>query len=206
MSRKVSVMDLSKKYGTEYRLLHTVAKGQVWYGRWGYQFGTGSYALTSDAYQNAIHTLSNIPLSTFFFQGRGPRTHLQTLIAFYQSLAETERRTFKDLFSFLLNRISELNTAKSEDQTSSHCKNLLCAWTRNDVERVEQCMVKVLVTSATAEKGKWVSRRTLKGALYKAASPELIDYCLKHLVGRVTGDGMVVRTRYNPNSNAVEFR
>ena len=67
-------------------------------------------------------------------------------------------------------------------------------------------MVKVLVTSDTAEKGKWVSRRTLKGALYKAASPELIDYCLKHLVGRVTGDGMVVRTRYNPNSNAVEFR
>lgn len=204
--RKVSVMDLSKKYGTEYRLLHTVAKGQVWYGRWGYQFGTGSYALTSDAYQNAIHTLSNIPLSTFFFQGRGPRTHLQTLIAFYQSLAETELRTLKDLFSFLLNRISELNTAKSEDQTSSHCKNLLCAWTRNDVERVEQCMVKVLVTSATAEKGKWVSRRTLKGALYNAASPELIDYCLKHLGGRVTGDGMVVRTRYNPNSNAVEFR
>ena len=62
-------------------------------------------------------------------------------------------------------------------------------------------MVKVLVTS-----DKWVSRRTLKGALCKAASPELIDYCLKHIAGRVVGDGIKVRARCNPNSNAVEYR
>lgn len=191
-------MDLSKKHGTEYRLLHGVAKGQVWYGIWGYQFETGSYALTSDAYQNAIHTISSIPLSTFFFQDRGPRIRLQTLITFYQSLSEHELRTLKDLFSCLLNLIGELNTAKP--------KSLLCPWTRDDVDRVYQCMVKVLITSTIAEKDKWVSWRTLKGAVCKAASPELIDYCLKHLGGKVAGDGLIVRARCDPNSNAVEYR
>ncbi|KAG9132704.1 hypothetical protein Leryth_020913 [Lithospermum erythrorhizon] len=40
--RKISVMDVSKKYGLEYRLLHAVVKGHSWYGDWGYEFGTGS--------------------------------------------------------------------------------------------------------------------------------------------------------------------
>ena len=193
-------MDVSKKHGIDFRLVHTVAKGQVWYGGWGYQFGTGSYALTSDAYRNAIDTLSSIPLSTFFFQDRRPRTRLQTLVAFYQSLSETETkiRTLKDLFSFLLDLIREPYTAKTDEQPNS---SLSCPWTGNDVERVEQWMVKVLVTS-----DKWVSRRTLKGALCKAASPELIDYCLKHMVGRVVGEGVKVRARCNPNSNAVQYR
>lgn len=203
------MMDLSKKYGTEYRLLHTVAKGKVWYGNWGYQFGTGSYSLTSLDYRNAVHTLSNVPLSTFFFQSRGPPSPLQTLISFYQSLSESQLTTLKDLFSFLFNLINQPNTEKPPlDPTSGYHNNQLCAWMREDVERVEQRMVKVLVTSAMAEKGKWVTLRALKGALYKSASPELINYCIQHLGGRLTGDGMVVRTRCNPNPNpnAVEFR
>ncbi|KAI4324030.1 hypothetical protein L6164_023598 [Bauhinia variegata] len=210
--RKVSVMDLSKKYGLEYRVLNAITSGCSWYGNWGYEFGTGSYALTQDAYQEAVNTLSNMPLSSFLFQGRGPRNRLQSVISLYQSLAETELLTIKDLFSFLLNVIHEfhkpLTTSAAKHHESLSTCNILCAWTRDDVEGVQQSLMKVLAAAAAAASdGKWVTRRALKGALSRGiASPELLDYSLKHLGGKLTSNGMVVRSKCNPVTSAVEFR
>jgi len=58
-------MDVSKKHGLEYRLLHAITEGHPWYGVWGYEFGAGSFALTFDAYKMAVETLSSLPLSMF---------------------------------------------------------------------------------------------------------------------------------------------
>lgn len=69
---------------------------------------------------------------------------------------------------------------------------------------MEEAMGRLLL-AAVGEAG-WVKRCALKGALYKSASPELLDYCLKHLGGKSTANGMVVRTRFNPTTSAVEFR
>ncbi|XP_023904626.2 PHD finger protein At1g33420 [Quercus suber] len=205
--RKVSVMDVSKKYGMEYRLLHSITKGHSWYGEWGYKFGAGSYALTQEAYQKAVDTISSMPLSPFLFPGRGPRTRVQAVIAFYQSLSDTEFETIKDLFSFLLSMIHKackplVPTASKMPELST--SNILCAWTRNDVECVQQAMMKVLL--AAAGEASWVTRRALKGAMCKTASRELLDYSLKHLGGKVAANGLVVRSWYNPISSAVEFR
>ncbi|KAK1348655.1 hypothetical protein POM88_054955 [Heracleum sosnowskyi] len=38
---RVSVMDVSKKYGLEFCLIHAITKGHSWYGDWGYEFGAG---------------------------------------------------------------------------------------------------------------------------------------------------------------------
>ncbi|PON34876.1 Autoimmune regulator [Parasponia andersonii] len=195
--RKISVMDVSKKHGMEYRLLHAVTSGHSWYGNWGYGFGAGSYALTQDVYRKAIDFLSSMPLSPFLFQARTPRSRLQSLIAFYQSLSDTQLATFKDLFSFLLSRT--LGTSQKPLLVSS---NVLCAWTMNDVELLQQAMVKVLRASS----GGWVARRALKGAICKAASSELLDYSLKHFGGKVTADGLVVCSRCSPFSCTVEYR
>lgn len=209
LSRKVSVMDLSKKFGLEYRLLHAVTNGHSWYGNWDYEFGTGSYALTQDAYKMAVDTLSNMPLSSFLFQGRGPRNRLQCVIYLYQSLADTELLTIKDLFSFLMTLLRECRKPRStrnSKQQASPC-NLMCAWTRNDVEDVQQGLIKVLLASGACNKAKWVTRRTLKGALCRGVgSPELLDYSLKHLQGKLAPNGTVVCSRCNPISSAIEFR
>ncbi|KAA8544539.1 hypothetical protein F0562_022551 [Nyssa sinensis] len=205
--RKVSVMDVSKKYGMEYRLLHTITNGHPWYGDWGYEFGSGSYALTLDSYQNAVSTLSSIPLSLFSFQCRKPQTHLQAVIAFYQSISECELVSIRDLFSFMLKLIDqEIHRsfkAATCEKSKPRTTNVLCAWTRNDIERVEQAMVKVLL--AAANDASWVPRRALKGALCKAASPELLDYCLKHLEGKIATNGLsltgVVSNENGSNSN-----
>lgn len=201
-------MDVSRKYGMEYRLLNAIIKGHSWYGDWGYDFGSGSYALTLDAYKKAAEILSNVPLAPLLFQRRKPRTQLQAVIAFYQSLSDSKLLTLKDLFTFLLKLIHESNKPlppiPTPENLESSTSKILCAWTRDDVERVQQTMIKVLV--AASDKSNWVTRHALKGAVCKTASPELLVYCLKHLGGKLAPGGMVVRAQCNPNSNDVEFR
>lgn len=205
MDRKVSVMDVSMKYGMEWRLLHSIVHGRSWYGNWGYEFSAGSYALTLAAYKRAIGTLSSMPLSPLLFHSRKPRTSLQRVIAFYLAIAETELLTLQDLFSFMLGLIREHGgVSKEPSKKKPRPSNVLCAWSLDEVERVEQAMVRLLL-AAVGQSG-WVKRCALKGALYKSASPELLDYCLKHLGGKSTANGMVVRTRLNPTTSAVEFR
>ncbi|GLT74641.1 hypothetical protein SLA2020_464280 [Shorea laevis] len=204
--RKVSVMDVSKKYGMEYRLLHAITKGSSWYANWGYEFGFGSYGLTVDAYKRAEHTLSSMPLSPLLYQGRKPQTRLQKIITFYQALSGSELLTLKDLFSFLLRLINESHKkliTKASKKSNPSPSNVLCAWTRDDVEHVQQAMIKVLMA---ANQSSWVTRRTLKGVMCKTASLELLDYCLKHLGGKLAANGMVVEAQCNPTSSDFEFR
>ncbi|KAJ7949628.1 PHD finger protein [Quillaja saponaria] len=209
--RKVSVMDVSKKFGLEYRLLHAITNGHSWYGNWGYEFGSGSYALTQDAYQEAVDALSSMSLSSLLFQGRRPRTHLQGVIALYQSLSDTDLRTMKDLFSFLLRLIHEsrkpLTPRTPKKLEPLNTSGILCAWTRKDVESVQQALIKVLSASSGSSKASWVTRRALKGSVCRSvASPELLDYSLKHLAGKFAANGMLVRSRCNLSSSVVEFR
>ncbi|XP_022718188.1 PHD finger protein At1g33420 isoform X2 [Durio zibethinus] len=204
--RKVTVMDVSKKYGMEYRLLHAITRGHSWFGNWGYEFGSGSYAVTQDAYKRAVDQLSSMPLSTLLFQGCKSHTRLQNIITFYQSLSCSELSTLKDLFSFLLKLITESHKTSmpKTSKMSESSTNVLCAWTRNDVESLQKAMIKVLMAAAVGFN--WVTRRALKGVMCKAASSELLDYCLKHLRGKLTANGMVVEARCNPNSSDFEFR
>jgi hypothetical protein len=65
-------------------------------------------------------------------------------------------------------------------------------------------MIKVL--AAASGKTNWVTRHALKGVMCKTASPELLDYCLKHLGGKLAASGTMVWARCNPNSFDIEFR
>ncbi|XP_065878712.1 PHD finger protein At1g33420-like isoform X2 [Euphorbia lathyris] len=204
--RKVSVMDVSRKYEIEYRLLHAITKGHSWYGDWGYKFARGSYGISSDSYIKAVETLSKVQLAPLLFQRRKPRSQLQAVISFYQSLSDSELVTLKDLCCFLLRLIQESHdpsVLKAMPKNLS-TSNVLCAWTQNDVESVQQAIIKLLET--VSEKNHWVSRHDLKGVLHKRASPELLDYCLKYLGGKVAANSMVVQARCNPNSKDAEYR
>ncbi|KAL6268900.1 hypothetical protein ACE6H2_025811 [Prunus campanulata] len=204
--RKVSVMDVSKKYGMEYRLLHTIINGRSWYGDWGYEFGAGSYALTQDSYHKAVDTLSSLPLHPFLFQPRRPRTRVQSVVAFYQSLSDTQLPTIKDLFTYMLSLIHRSRKPTSCKKPQHQTSNALCAWTANDVEHVQQAMIKLLLAAVGVGEDSWVSKRALRAALYKSSSLELLDYSLKHLGGKLAANGMVVKARCSPASIDVEYR
>ena len=203
------MLDVSKKYGLEYRLLYAITKGHPWYGDWGYEFGAGSFALTLDAYKTAVETLSKQPLSNYLSQGRKPRTRLQDLISFYQSLSERKLVNIKDLFCFLMSLINDAHKSSSsvDGVTSKKLRlctsSALCAWTPGDVERVEEAMFRVLRAVSGPN---WVSWRALRGAVCKVGPPELLDYCLKELKGKQTEYGMVVNARCLPDTGAIEYR
>lgn len=200
-------MDVSKKYGMEYRLLHAVTKGRSWYGDWGYEFGAGSYALTQDSYHKAVDTLSSLPLHPFLFQPRRPRTRLQSVISFYQSLSETQLQTIKDLFTYMLSLVHRSCKPMSFKKSQHHNSNALCAWTANDVEHVQQAMIRLLLAAVgVGDEATWVSKRALRAALYKKSSPELLDYCLRHLGGKLAPNGMLVKIRCSPASVDLEYR
>lgn len=202
-------MDVSKKSGLEFRLLHSVVNGHPWYGDWGYQFGAGSFSLTLDDYKMAVENLSSMPLSLFQSQGRKPRTRLQDLISFYQSISEKELVNIRDLFGFLLNLIHDGHHSplRVDDSPRKKLKTdgsrTLCSWTIYDIKRVEEAMFKVLraVSGST-----WVSWRALRGAVCRAGTPELLDYCLKELKGKEAAPGLVVAARCISDSSAMEYR
>ncbi|XP_028805632.1 PHD finger protein At1g33420 [Neltuma alba] len=206
--RKVSVMDVSKKYGLEYRLLHAITKGLPWYGDWGYQFGSGSYGLTHESYKSAVEFLSNLPLSTFLSQKCDSR--VQDMISYYQSLSKKELVNIRDFFSFLMGLIHDVRkTAASKNIDDVTCKKrrvnatgVPSSWTKSDIECVEEAMLRVLRAVSGSN---WVSWRALRGAVCKVASPELLDYCLRELGGKVVL-GAMVNTRCNPVTGAFEYR
>lgn len=209
MRRKVSVMDVSKKYGLEYRLLHGITKGHPWYGDWGYQFGSGSYGLTQEAYKTAVESLSNLPLSIFLSQGQKPYSCVQDMISYYQSLSEHQLVNIRDLFCLLMGLIHDARKTASEvDEITckKRCFNatgVSCPWEESDVVRVEEAMLRVLRAVSGSN---WVSWRALRAAVYKVASAELLDYCLGELGGKVVLGSMVVNTRCNPETGAFEYR
>ncbi|ESW15920.1 hypothetical protein PHAVU_007G114100 [Phaseolus vulgaris] len=208
--RKVSVMDVSKKYGLEYRLLHAIMKGHPWYGDWGYKFGSGSYCLTHEAYKSAVENLSNLPLSTFS-QGQIPMPHsrVQDMIKYFQSLSEHELVNTRDLFCFIIGLIGDARKSVSnvDDTTCKkrrfNASGLSISWEKTDIERVEQAMIRVL---RAVSESKWVNWRALRGAACKVGSPELLDYCLGELGGKMVYGGMVVNSRCNTQTGVYEFR
>ena len=208
VGRKVSVMDVSKKYGIEYRMLHAIMKGHPWYGDWGYKFGSGSYCLTHEAYKSAVESLSNLPLSSFS-HGRMPNSRVEDMIKYYQSLSEHELVNIRDLFCFIMGLIGDAHkTASNVDETTckKRCFNasgLSMSWDKSGIERVEQALIRVL---RAVSESKWVSWRALRGAASKLGSPELLDYCLGELGGKMVYGGMVVNSQCNPQTGVYEFR
>ncbi|KAI3435433.1 PHD domain-containing protein [Psidium guajava] len=207
--RKVSVMDVSKKFGLEYRMLHAVTKGQPWYGEWGYEFGTGSFGITRDVYNRSVESLSSLPLSTFLSQGWTASSRLLDVISLYQSLSKHELVNIRDLFCFLLSLIhgARISSSREGDAIFSKVRSRDCgplgSWTRSEVERAEEAIVRVLRAVSSSN---WVSGRALRGAAYRVASAELLDHCLRELGDKSVSSAMVISSRWNPDSGDFEYR
>ncbi|XP_064942562.1 PHD finger protein At1g33420-like isoform X1 [Musa acuminata AAA Group] len=203
--RKISVMDVSKKHGMEFRLLQAVTAGQPWYGNWGYQFGTGSFGHTTEAYRKAVDGLSSTPL----LDDRSLSTQLQKTIALYVFLSPRRLKTLRDLFCFITQQIKdcydEKNSGADATEKPEDPESLpMCTWRQEDINRAENAIIKIL---QAVKESKWVTWRALRGATFSSiGSLELLDYCLRKLAGRAVADGLVVAVKCNAESNSVEYR
>ncbi|EAZ17917.1 hypothetical protein OsJ_33464 [Oryza sativa Japonica Group] len=197
--RKVSVIDVSKKYGADYRSLHAVATGCSWYGLWGFKLSSGSFGITPQDYSKAVESLSSVPLSNFFPHTRSPRNQLQNTIAFYQSLSRHPLTTIRELFAYIM----ELATGKSvHKEKMAYDANYQEEFPEEELQRATNIALKILRAA-----DRWVATRTLKAVTsHPIGSPQLVDYCIKTLGGTRTDDGMVVAIRCNSEMNTVEYR
>ncbi|XP_042373680.1 PHD finger protein At1g33420-like [Zingiber officinale] len=200
--RKVSVMDVSKKYGMEYRLIHGVATGRSWYGNWGYEFGAGSFAHTAETYQSALKTLSAKPLSPLHSsRGQELGTQLEKTVALYTFLSPRRLETLHDLFSFIFKLLEDTHGHGEKNQTELLPQ---CRWRETDIARAEDAVVKIL---CAVNKLQWVTQRALQRATFRSVgSIELLDYCLKRLGNRRVADGSIITVRCNSKTNSVEYR
>ncbi|WJX16233.1 hypothetical protein P8452_06290 [Trifolium repens] len=57
---KAPVEDASRKRSMDLRLLHGVAYGHSWFGRWGYKFYRGSFGVTEENYYYEAMEISNL--------------------------------------------------------------------------------------------------------------------------------------------------
>jgi hypothetical protein len=160
----------------------------------------------SETYRTAVDMLSSIHLALYFSNRSPIRTPLQNTIALYWALSDRQLVTLRDLFRFIIHllhqtqKMSKPSTYKRMDLTS----NVLCVWTKDDLDRAEAAMLKVLRVVQT---GQWVSWRALRGAASKAVdSQELLDYSLRELGGKQLDDGHFVAVRCNAETSAIEYR
>ncbi|KAJ8478580.1 hypothetical protein OPV22_022307 [Ensete ventricosum] len=143
--RKISLMDVSKKHGMEFRLLQAVTAGQPWYGNWGYQFGAGSFGHTTEAYRKAVDALSSTPLP----DDRSLSTQLQKTIALYAFLSPQRLKTLRDLFCFITQQIKdcygEKNLGADATEKPQDPESLpMCTWRQEDINRAENAIIKIL--------------------------------------------------------------
>ncbi|PPS13347.1 hypothetical protein GOBAR_AA07229 [Gossypium barbadense] len=103
-ARKISVEDASKKHGMDLRLLHGVAYGHTWFGRWGYKFCRGSYGVSEENYDRAIEILSSQKLDKIIqdFSDREQSRQIKCMVQHYRDLSESQLVTIRDLFKFML--------------------------------------------------------------------------------------------------------
>uniref|UniRef100_A0A6N2NLL5 Zinc finger PHD-type domain-containing protein n=1 Tax=Salix viminalis TaxID=40686 RepID=A0A6N2NLL5_SALVM len=104
-TREISVEDLSKNAGSmDLRLLHGVAYGRTWFGKWGYNFSRGSFGVTRQKYERAIQILSSLDVSTIIhdFINKRQGELVKRIINIYRDASETRLVTISDLFQFML--------------------------------------------------------------------------------------------------------
>ncbi|KAK7276206.1 hypothetical protein RIF29_17342 [Crotalaria pallida] len=103
-ARIISVEDVSRKRSMDLRLLHGVAYGHSWFGRWGYRFCRGSFGITEKNYYEAIEFLGSLELDETARDLSKTKCHkeIKQMIRCYRDMSETQITTIRELLRFML--------------------------------------------------------------------------------------------------------
>ncbi|XP_057972662.1 PHD finger protein MALE MEIOCYTE DEATH 1 [Malania oleifera] len=103
-ARKITVEDVSKKWSMDLRLLHGVAYGHPWFGRWDYRFCHGNFGVMEHNYDRAIEVLSTLQLCKIIqdFRSTDKYKEIKQIIWYYRDLSETQLITMGELLRFML--------------------------------------------------------------------------------------------------------
>uniref|UniRef100_A0A7N0V9P5 Zinc finger PHD-type domain-containing protein n=2 Tax=Kalanchoe fedtschenkoi TaxID=63787 RepID=A0A7N0V9P5_KALFE len=198
-ARGVSVYDISRKRGMDLRLLHGVAYGVPWFGRWGYKFGRGSYNVSQQMYHTAIEALQSMPLTLLITHLGSFNQELPLIFSRYQSLSDHALMTLVDLLRFMLDFKAQLPA-----DSLRHKLLLDISASRWSPKRVEMA-IRVVVEALKRAEFKWVSRQEVRDAArVYIGDTGLLDFVLKSLGNRIVGN-FLVRRCLNPLTKVLEY-
>ncbi|KAF3486466.1 hypothetical protein F2Q69_00055597 [Brassica cretica] len=103
-TRKISLDDISRKGSMDLRLLHGVAYGRPWFGKWDYMFSHGSFGIRKEQYSRAICILSSMEVDKIKedFSGTRKERLMKMIINFYIESSKTPLVTLSELLQFML--------------------------------------------------------------------------------------------------------
>ncbi|GMN60500.1 hypothetical protein TIFTF001_029583 [Ficus carica] len=203
--RKVSLNDASQKKGMELRLIHGVAYGEPWFGRWGYKFGRGTFCVTQQMYQKALEALRGMPLTLLIHSYLCPPNNhdLPLIFSKYQTLSDHSLTTLGDLFHFMLELKSRLpkDSSNMESYNPGILVETTCRWSPKRVEMA----TRVIVESLKRAHFRWVSRQEVRDAARNyIGDTGLLDFVLKSLGNQIVGN-YLVRRSLNPVTKVLEY-
>ncbi|TVU09761.1 hypothetical protein EJB05_43256 [Eragrostis curvula] len=202
--RKVSVVDTARKGHMELRLLHGVAYGDTWFGRWGYRFGRPSYGVALQSYQQSLHALQSIPLCVLVPHLSCFSQELPMVVNKYQAISGHKLLSLGDLVRFML----ELRTRlPATSVTAMDYRGIMseasCRWSAKRVDMAARAVVDAL--RRTEPPARWVTRQEVRDAARAyIGDTGLLDFVLKSLGNHIVGN-YVVRRAMNPVTKVLEY-
>ncbi|XVE95615.1 hypothetical protein REPUB_Repub02eG0113600 [Reevesia pubescens] len=166
-ARKISVEDLSKKHSMDLRLLHGVAYGHTWFGRWGYKFCCGSYGVSEKKYDRAIEILSYHELDKIIqdFSDREKCRQIKCMVQHYRDLSESQLVTIRDLFKFMLTFKSlsivqkKLGTATTAPSVSAQKNSMRILFQKKATSREKYTRCKRFTSVIAHMDNRWPAKR-----------------------------------------------
>ncbi|GLJ46644.1 hypothetical protein SUGI_0982890 [Cryptomeria japonica] len=197
-ARKVSVEDIAKKKGMELRVLHCLAYGDTWFGRWGFQVGSG---ISHESFSKSMEETKGIPLATLL-QGS---LRMASVVGTYQKLSANSLNTLGNLMSFMMELKSSLpynTSARTSPRPTITHMTTPCRWSPKRVELATSVVIEALrICGANG----WVPRQQVRDvARGRIGDTGLLDFVLKSLGNRVVGRHVVLRA-INPVTKILEY-
>ncbi|XP_061357149.1 PHD finger protein MALE MEIOCYTE DEATH 1-like [Gastrolobium bilobum] len=229
-ARKIGVEDASYKRSMDLRLLHGVAYGHSWFGRWGYRFCRGSFGVTEQKYYEAIEALATLELEKIVkdFSKTNCLLHkeIKQMIRYYRDMSEAQIITIRDLLRFMLtvrsrsrapvSKITDISSAAAppmKEKSAARYKKFSCAvtcmdsrWPTRRLEFAAQVIVDALKENKAAKSGSCgMTRQEVRDAArLHIGDTGLLDYVLKSLNNVIVGN-FVVRRKVNPSTHILEY-
>ncbi|CAD6224757.1 unnamed protein product [Miscanthus lutarioriparius] len=202
--RKVSLVDTARKGHMELRLLHGVAYGDTWFGRWGYRFGRPSYGVALPSYQQSLHALQSVPLCLLVPHLSCFSQDLPVVVTKCQAISGHKLLNLGDLLRFML----ELRTRlPATSVTAMDYRGIMseasCRWSAKRVDMAARAVVDAL--RLTEPPARWVTRQEVRDAARAyIGDTGLLDFVLKSLGNHIVGN-YVVRRAMNPVTKVLEY-
>ncbi|CAM0951629.1 unnamed protein product [Alopecurus aequalis] len=203
--RKVSLVDTARKGHMVLRLLHGVAYGDTWFGRWGYRYGRPSYGVALQSYQQSLHALQSIPLCVLVPHLSCFSQELPMVVTKYQAISGHKLLNLGDLLRFMLELRTRLPaTSVTAMDYRGIMSDASCRWSAKRVDLAARAVVDALRRSE-APAARWVTRQEVRDAARAyIGDTGLLDFVLKSLGNHIVGN-YVVRRAMNPVTKVLEY-